>query len=539
MSDEAALSAHSRKQRRLDRIIAAVVFAATLIALVAGSKTQGNVRDEGYYFDAAELYWSWYGELGDNILAGRPLASFTDSAVRRGFEYNHEHPALMKSLFGMSWRLFHKCDCVHQGGRHPIGYAHPHRTIPILDEEAAMRLPTHILVAAMAAVLFLFGAGAWSRAAGVAAAVLAVAAPRFFFDAQLSAFDAPIAAFWVIVVYAWWRALDERKWGWRLGVLFGLAMATKHNAFFIPIVLLAHFAFIAWQQRRLPSLRPLVWMATLGPIVYLACWPWLWFHTIDRFMQYAAFHLHHVYYNMEYFGRNYNKPPFPLSFPYAMTALTLPVTMMALSIGGAIVMLREWLRQRREKPADVIDLPRGTGFLVFINAIFPMAILTIFRQPIFGATKHFHATIPFMALFAGYAVFALSRSLATEPNRRATRRRRADGVGLRAGAGRVLARASLRAHALQPRRRRTGRWRRSGHEPPVLGLCHARHPALDQPARAAQRARLLARHQPSAAEHGRARASPATRYRQHAARGAGRARQRHRDGHSRKTLQQI
>ena len=34
------------------------------------------------------------------------------------------------------------------------------------------------------------------------------------------------------------------------------------------------------------------------------------------------------------------------------------------------------------------------------------------RAPIFGATKHFHATIPFLALLAGYAVYALSLALA-------------------------------------------------------------------------------------------------------------------------------
>jgi hypothetical protein len=400
-----------RVVRNRDRWIAALVFAVTLGALVAGGQTQGNTRDEGYYFEAAESYWSWYGDLGDNLLRGKPWLSFTDAAVRRGFENNHEHPALMKSLFGISWRLLHKCHCPEQPGRHPLGYAHRHRTLGLLDEEAAMRLPTHVLVALMAAALYLFAAAAWSRAAGVTAAVLAVAAPRFFFDAQLACFDAPIAAFWVLVVYAYWRALDEKRWGWRLGVVMGLALATKHNAFFLPFVLLAHFGFVAWQRRRLPSLRPFIWMAILAPIVYLACWPWLWFHTVARFQEYAAFHLHHEYYNMEYFGRNYNKPPFPLSFPYAMTALTVPVTTLVLALGGGVSLLRVWLRQRREAGTHAPAETRATGFLVFINALVPMAILTVFRQPIFGATKHFHATIPFIALLAGYGVFALSRAI--------------------------------------------------------------------------------------------------------------------------------
>ncbi len=410
-----------RKLTHGDRTVAALVFAVTLLTLVLGSRTQGNTRDEGYYFDAAELYWSWYGDVIENTLAGHPQRSFTRSAIDRGFGYNHEHPALMKSLFGLSWRIFHRCHCPEQAGRHPLSYAHKHTTLGLLDEETALRLPTHILTAFMAVCLFMMGAAAWSRAAGLVAAALAVAAPRLFFDAQLAAFDAPIAAWWVIVVYAYWRAIDEPDWGWRTGLFFGLALASKHNAFFIPFVLAPHFAFVAWQRRSLPSLRPFIYMATLGVLVYFACWPWLWFDTVNRFREYAAFHIHHVYYNMEYLGRNYNKPPFPISFPYVMTLFTLPVTTLVLSVAGAVLLIVHWRRERRENPHAARELgTRATGFLIGINALFPMAILTVTRAPIFGATKHFHATIPYLALLAGYAVHVLARSLAgISPDERA------------------------------------------------------------------------------------------------------------------------
>jgi Dolichyl-phosphate-mannose-protein mannosyltransferase len=384
----------------MNRRIAGAIFAATLIVLSWAGHTQGNVRDEGYYFDAAEQYYGWYGELGDNLLAGHPLRSFSRGNIDKWFGYNHEHPALMKTLFGFSWRLFHKCHCPKQGGRHPVGYAKAHRTLPILDEEAAMRLPTDILVALMAAVLYLWAAAAFSRAAGVVAAVLGVMAPRLFFDAQLATFDAPIAALWVLVVYAYWRALADRRWGWRAGVLFGLALATKHNAFFIPFILAVHFAWVAWRQKRLPNWRVFAWMAGLGLPVYLACWPWLWFSTVPRFREYVAFHVHHVYYNMEYLGRNYNKPPFPLSFPYVMTALTLPVTTLALALGGVFALAR---RRDPDSPA--------TGLLIGLNALFPMAIITVTRAPIFGATKHWHAAIPFLALLAAAAVYELQKAL--------------------------------------------------------------------------------------------------------------------------------
>lgn len=406
-----------RVLQRSDRRLGWLVFAVALAALVAGGKTQGNTRDEGYYFNAAELYWSWYGDLLENTLHGAPQRSFSRAAVDRGFGFNHEHPALMKSLFGLSWRVLHQCHCPEQAGRHPIGYGRKHLTLGVLDEEAAMRLPTAVLSALMVMLVFLMGATVWSRAAGLVAATLTLAAPRLFFDAQLAAFDAPIAAMWVAVVYAYWRALDDRRWGWRCGVLWGLALATKLNAFFLPPVLVLHYAFVAWQRKKLPPLRPFIYMATLGVAVFLACWPWLWFDTVNRFREYVAFHVHHVYYNMEYFGQNYNKPPFPLSFPYVMEALTLPVTTVLLGLAGAVLLVGDWWQERGTAasatgadPTAIVDT-RATGLLVFINALFPMAILTVTRAPIFGATKHFHATIPYLALLAGYAVYAISTAL--------------------------------------------------------------------------------------------------------------------------------
>jgi hypothetical protein len=155
---------------RTDRRWATAVFFAVLLTLGAAARTQGNTRDEGYYFDAAELYSGWYAELWDNLGRGAPQRSFTRSSVDRWFSYNHEHPALMKTLFGLSWRALHRCACPSQGGRHPIGYVRRHHTLGLLSEEAALRLPTHLVVALMAMLVFLFGASVWSTGAGLTAA---------------------------------------------------------------------------------------------------------------------------------------------------------------------------------------------------------------------------------------------------------------------------------------------------------------------------------------------------------------------------------
>lgn len=398
---------------RSRRRIATAVFAASLALLLAGSRTQGNVRDEGYYFDAAEQYAAWYVDLADNLVHGRPARSFTRAAIDHAFSYNHEHPALMKTLFGLSWRVFHKCECPTQAGRHPLTYRTRHATLGLLDEETAFRLPTMVLSAAMIALVFLLGASI-STGAGLAAAGMTLFAARLFFDAQLACFDAPIAALWVAVVYGYWRAREHRRWGPLTGVLFGLALATKHNAFFIPPVLVLHWLVVdraeileRLRARRIPRIPPsLWWMAGLGPVVYLAAWPWMWFDLPHRFREYVAFHVHHVYYNFEFLGRNYNKPPFPASFVFVMTLLTVPTTTLLLAAGGFVV----WTRDVRR--GACLTAPRcGLGTLVALNAAAPMLVLTLTGAPIFGATKHFHAAIPFLALAAAYAVARLVRAL--------------------------------------------------------------------------------------------------------------------------------
>ena len=423
-----------KRLTRIDRSIAWLIFAVVLATLLVAGRTQGNTRDEGYYFNAAELYYGWYAELGENLVHLHPQRSFTAASVDHWFSFNHEHPALMKTLFGFSWRIFHKCHCKGQPG-HPVYYAHNHRTLQLLDEESAMRLPTNVVVAIMCALVFLFGAAAWSRTAGLVAAVLTIASPRLFFDSQLACFDAPVAAFWFFVVYAYWRALDDPKWAWKAGVIFGLSLAVKHNSFFIPFILIVHYLWVHRARLRrfkmVPIPRVFLWMALVGPLVYLACWPWLWFDTVHRFRDYVAFHLHHVFYNIEYLGKNYNKPPSPISFTYVMTALTIPVTTLALAIGGAAALISGWRRKldvalaatmqvatESERPSSrrpAAGLSTAPGFLCGLNALFPMAILTFTGAPIFGATKHWHAALPFIALLAGYGVHALLDAL---PRRR-------------------------------------------------------------------------------------------------------------------------
>ncbi len=357
-------------------------------SLALGGRTEGFNRDEAQYFDAGELYSQWYGELGEAIASGRfqrVRAQVSPEAIDRRFSFNHEHPALMKTLYGFSWRLFH-------------------RTLGWLSDAQAMRLPADLAGGLLVALVYLFGAQACSRRAGLVAALLTLGAPRLFFHAQLACFDAPIVTAWLGTIYCYWRSLTDRRWGFWTGVAFGLALATKHNAFFLPILIGGHWIIIAIVAGRrveaLPSARPLVWMALLGPAIEYAHWPWLWYHPIERFREYLNFHLHHVHYNFEYFGKNLNQPPYPFSEPFVLTGLTLPVTTLLLGLGGFGLLFWRWWRKQ--------SAGRTPALLLAVNALFPPSIIAFSGAPIFGETKHWLATVPFLAIAAGIGLDLLS-----------------------------------------------------------------------------------------------------------------------------------
>ncbi len=101
-------------------------------------------------------------------------------------------------------------------------------------------------------------------------------------------------------------------------MLYGLLLDTKHNSWLLPGALVVHL--FLWRGRALfGELRSgrfglplsLVSMGVIGPLVFYALWPWLWFDTGARLVAYARFHLHHDYYNMELLGQPSWQPPMP------------------------------------------------------------------------------------------------------------------------------------------------------------------------------------------------------------------------------------
>src|SRR6185295_11302904 len=82
----------------LDRRNAWLLFGGGFLTLLFTEKPAGFVRDESVYFSAAESHARWF-----KLLFSSPSTAFSDQAISQAFDFNHEHPALMKNLFGLSY----------------------------------------------------------------------------------------------------------------------------------------------------------------------------------------------------------------------------------------------------------------------------------------------------------------------------------------------------------------------------------------------------------------------------------------------------
>lgn len=396
-------------------LITLALFFGSLALLYATSAELGYARDEGFYFVAARRYEAWF-----ELVASKRAVAFDRTAVDAAWVANHEHPSLMKSLFALSHSLLHT------------------KTGLISEPGTSFRFPAMVLSAAMVALVFRWVHGRYGWGAGLVAALSLLFMPRVFYHAHLACFDVPISFWFLAVFFGYARSLERPGLGWPIatGVLYGFALATKHNAWFLPVALIVH-ALLLMALRRSSGERvglvakragtALGAMALLGPLVFLVSWPWLWFDTKRRFLEYADFHLNHVYYNMEFLGQTYFEPPFPRLYAPTMFVATVSLVTILAALLAVLLGVRTWLatlnqRLRRGWLGDVAltlsDRRASEELLLWLLGVGISFGPWIFNTtPIFGGTKHWMPAYPFVAMLAGAGFQRVARLLALSVRR--------------------------------------------------------------------------------------------------------------------------
>jgi hypothetical protein len=408
--------------RAKDRVVA--VGIAVVVAVVVGATAQslGFVRDEGYYFKAGTQYAEWF-----RLLATAPSTALSTASIDKHLSYNPEHPFLLKGLYGLSWLVN---DVV---GR-PFA------------QHNALRFPAWLVAGASAMFVFLLARQLLHRRAAVVATALFVAQPHVFWHMHVACFDVGVVGAHAALVWAYLRFRHTLGGAVLVGVVFGIAGAVKHNVLPMPALLVLHWwvCELRWRPAsRLPTaataathpatnaatstatlvpgaLRiPIVFftLAIVAPVVYVFLWPYLWPDPATRWGQYIAFHLQHEHYPILYFGDLLTAPPFPWLFPIVMSALTIPLPILALIGVGVVVAVVNVVvfvaaRVGADVDVEVTRVPLGHdgqssgshAFLLLANAALPVALIALPSTPIFGGTKHWMNALPFLCVLGAWAL---------------------------------------------------------------------------------------------------------------------------------------
>jgi 4-amino-4-deoxy-L-arabinose transferase-like glycosyltransferase len=408
------------KERLIDGGLLWAIGFGYLLLLLLTARDIGYARDEGFYFSAASSYGKWF-----NLLFTHPSTAFQRANVDRYWADNHEHPALIKSLFWASNKYL--------------------RGLPLIASQGtSYRFPAMALSALCLSCIYAWGRRLGGerdgRILGVIAALSFGFMPQVFHHAHLACFDMPVAAMWFFTTYAYWLCCRNPSFGKALltAVLYGLLLNTKHNSWILPAALFLHFfldRLLGLRAVKLTRLGlPLSWLIVpiVGPAVFFSTWPWIWFDTVKRLREYVTFHTQHVYYNMEFLGKTYFEPPMPRLYAWVMTLATVPTITLTLFVIGLFVCVQQGLWpsmlwrlralkgdlqsfiNREHESASASDA-EGTSvlteeqravasscvlWLVCIAASYGPWLMK--KTPIFGGTKHWLTAYPFLALIAAF-----------------------------------------------------------------------------------------------------------------------------------------
>lgn len=353
------------RRRRLLVLIACVLFVVSALAASGTAHHYGVTYDEAIYSSLGLSAAEWVGFLGESLARGDFVTPFRREVLDPAWDASKDHgPPLVKTGSGLAQRWLSG----------------------VVGEWAAFRLPSAVLYGLGVAGLFLWCASLWGIAAGLFAALAFALMPRVFAHAHYAALDMGVASMSLLTAACFWRTARTDSWPWAVvtGVVFGLAMLTKFNAWFLPPIL---FGWSLLLMRR-GLVKNLVAVAAIGPVVFFAGWPYLWHDTLSRLWDNFTFYRDHYPVDVYYLGETHHYAPW--HYPFVLTGVTVPTLTLALALIGLV--------------AAVVLAARGRsseGALFAIGGLIPLCLSALPFTPKYNGVRLFLPAFPFLAGLAG------------------------------------------------------------------------------------------------------------------------------------------
>jgi 4-amino-4-deoxy-L-arabinose transferase-like glycosyltransferase len=344
------------------KLIAISLFIATAVLLYCTADPIGVTWDEPAYIPASQLHADWF-----EILLTTPGQALEPTTIDHYWRLTHEHPPLAMTWAGLVWKI--ATDVFHA-----------------TNQLTAVRLGPILLAAALVALLYMLIAGRYGIPAGLFAATGLLSMPRFFLHAHLASLDVPVTVMWFLFIFIFWKTVDRKGWAWGIlwGFLWGLAVATKLNGVFIPLVP------IIWGLlfRRKSSLAGrLILMGAVAVATFILVWPWLYHQTLLRILEYVHFHLNHVVIGQWYRGVFYAPPPW--FYVYVVLWAVVPLTLLGTSLLGIL----RGVKARRQD--------NDLAWLLIVNVVVAILPFTFGKMLLYDSDRLFMPVYPFLAALAG------------------------------------------------------------------------------------------------------------------------------------------
>ena len=345
---------------KFDRLgVAAFIFIFVFAILMVTNAKIGVTWDEPAYIAASESYINWFEQA-----ITQPEVAFKKEMISTAWEINKEHPPLDKIWSGLVWSL----------------------TKNFTDNLTAHRLGNMLLSAVLAGLLYLWMRDAYGIAVGLVAVGALFTMSRFFFHAHLAALDVPASFSVFITTYLFWIILHRKHWSWGLllGLVWGLALATKINAVFVPVTL--GFWMICF-KREIRLFVRLIIMGVFAIPVFFMVWPWLYVNTIERIIEYIRFiTVDHWPIGQYYLGNFYMPPPWHFGFVMIWAVVPLGITLLYFL---GIVQSTKWKKDQ------------ALGALLVMSALVPILAISTGQSMVYDNDRLMMVSFPFLAALAG------------------------------------------------------------------------------------------------------------------------------------------
>ncbi len=372
-----------------------------LVGLVRGPLIPGLLVLGILGFGFANLHHyniTWDDALGDLFYGQRYLSFFLSwDPVYLDFDgdpYPPDHtPDLSASPFrGRPWEYYPVANTLAAATSAVLSGA-----LGWMDPFDGFHALNLFLAASLAWVLFTFLERRFDGVVALAAVVFLFGSPRIVAHMMANIKDFPLMVLFSLGALAFYRAFESgsARGLWLFGGLLGLALGTKANALFLPLIpaltLLLGGVPEAWRGREARLFSTLIGAGALGVVVMVVTWPYLWGDPIGGFSE----HLKFVLSRKESTSQGSVAPAYE-----AILYTTPPLFLVAFALGAVL---------------SVGSLRRGHRPLLFLW-VWIAAVLGRYLLPQainYDGVRHFLELFPPMAAIGAYGLATVAGRVAT------------------------------------------------------------------------------------------------------------------------------